>query len=423
MKHFMLLLLLLSLILVKINSVVHAQLDSKNSNCTSNIDSPCAKLDKLLAPCGSKIAPPPANIQAYEYTVDNKNLASCMCDQNTYDTLSSCVSCYSNGNSNIKAADFKDYQKSCKTYGFTFGPPIKDDSSPTSSIAVKVSIAIAGFVFILGCVLIWFWYKKKSNSMNKDEEFKREIILTEQERSAHQPHPSSPNNNSKSSNQRLSNNSTQPLNPRLSNNSSSSQNPRLSSNSSSSQNQNPRLSSNSSSSSPTQRFSSNPQLPIQRLSSNPQLPIQRLPNNNLQITTRLPSNYSQSSSERYPSSYSHSSTEGLLPSNEPNLPTRPSLYTPPSTIQIPSQSQYFAPHFNIPPQQTHFLPQQPTYSLIQPTSAQTYTHPPPQLPHFNNGNSLPGPDPMFSRIPLPPPPPPPPPRNYYNPNNYYGGHS
>lgn len=68
----MLLLLLLSLILVKINSVVHAQLDSKNSNCTSNIDSPCVKLDELLAPCGSKIAPPPANIQAYEYTVDSK---------------------------------------------------------------------------------------------------------------------------------------------------------------------------------------------------------------------------------------------------------------------------------------------------------------------------------------------------------------
>ncbi|CAB4420351.1 unnamed protein product [Rhizophagus irregularis] len=136
--------------------------------------------------------------------------------------------------------------------------------------------------------------------MNKDEEFKREIILTEQERSAHQPHPSSPNNNSKSSNQRLSNNSTQPLNPRLSNNSSSSQNPRLSSNSSSSQNPKSKgLASNSSSSSPTQDF-------------------------NQQMNA--------------------------------NLPTRPSLYTPPSTIQVPSQSQYFAPHFNIPPQQTHFLP-------------------------------------------------------------------
>lgn len=67
-------LLLLFLILVKFNSkfIVHAQLSSNNSNCTSKIDSPCAKLDELLAPCGSKIAPPPANIQSYEYTVNSK---------------------------------------------------------------------------------------------------------------------------------------------------------------------------------------------------------------------------------------------------------------------------------------------------------------------------------------------------------------
>ncbi|GBC06200.1 hypothetical protein RclHR1_06690005 [Rhizophagus clarus] len=427
MKSFMLLLFFLILLLnTSSKIIVHAQ-TSDNSTCSSGIDSPCTKLNNLLAPCGSKFGPPPSNIQAYEYTVDSESLAICMCDQNAYNTLSSCVFCYSNGNTNIRAADFTDYQKTCKSYGISFGPPIEEpNSSNLSNTAVKVSIGIAVFIFILGCILIWIWYKKKSKAMNKEKEIKREIVLTEQEMTAHQPQPSSENE----SYQRVTSYSSQPPNQRLSSNSSSSLNQRHSNNNSSSPTQ--RYSNNSSSttqrysnnsSSPTQRYSNNSSSPTQRYSNNnSQLPIQRLSSNNSQPATRLSSNsssgnYSLSSSERLPSGYSRSSSEGLLPSIEP---TRPGLFTSPGTIQVPSQSQYFAPFYNVPSQQPHFLPQQPTY---QPPTTQTYIRPsltrnnqPPQLPNFNNGNSLPGPDPVFSRI--PPPPPPPPPRNYYN--NYYG---
>jgi hypothetical protein len=74
MKYWSFILLLLSvIILVNINSilVVHAQL-SNNPICSSNTDSPCAKLNDLLAPCNSTFGPPPPNIQAYEYTVNGK---------------------------------------------------------------------------------------------------------------------------------------------------------------------------------------------------------------------------------------------------------------------------------------------------------------------------------------------------------------
>src|SRR2546430_11781122 len=81
-----------------------------------------------------------------------------MCYQVAYDTLSSCISsCFSNGNSNIKTANFVDYQKSCTKFGFNFGPPIKDEPK-NDLITVFTDISLLA----LGGLLLWYWYNKRS---------------------------------------------------------------------------------------------------------------------------------------------------------------------------------------------------------------------------------------------------------------------
>ncbi|RIA88838.1 hypothetical protein C1645_773846, partial [Glomus cerebriforme] len=164
MDSSILLLFLLLLSIINSKNVVYAQ----NSNCSSQNDSPCVILNNLLNPCGGAFSPPPDNVQTFEYSVDNGNLAKCMCSQNVYDTLSSCISCYSNGNSNIKAADFTDYQKSCQNFGYTFGPPINDVPQKPHNVVMIVSIGVAILIFIFGCLLIWYWYRVRSKKMERE---------------------------------------------------------------------------------------------------------------------------------------------------------------------------------------------------------------------------------------------------------------
>src|SRR4051812_22516017 len=98
-----------------------------------------------------------------------------MCNQNAYDTLSSCVSCVSNGNnSSVKVAKFTDYQKSCKGFGYAFGKPLKEEKS-NSVNKIKIVLIVAFiFLFIIGGLSIWFWYRRRSKRISREKEREKE---------------------------------------------------------------------------------------------------------------------------------------------------------------------------------------------------------------------------------------------------------
>ncbi|CAG8676815.1 4634_t:CDS:2 [Rhizophagus irregularis] len=191
-KFFVLILLLV----VNSKNFVQAQ---DPETCSTQDGSPCVKLNDLLAPCDTKFGPPPSNVSSLEYSVDNSATASCMCNQEAYDTLSSCIStCFSNENPNIKTANFEDYQRSCRNFGFIFGPPIKDqslsDKNDTAGTAKKVLIGIftsISFLIVLG-LLIWYWNSKRSRAPKqkaKPQSF--DDVSIHEQMTVHHPAPGS----------------------------------------------------------------------------------------------------------------------------------------------------------------------------------------------------------------------------------------
>ncbi|RIA79927.1 hypothetical protein C1645_810645 [Glomus cerebriforme] len=361
----------------------------QSQNCSTQDNSPCVKLNNILAPCNGAFGPPPNDVNSLEYSVDNGNLASCMCNQDAYDTLSSCVStCFSNGNVNIKAADFPNYQRSCKDFGFPFGPPIPDQPSDTNNSASTAKRVLVGIftsitLFIILGLLFWYWNSKKAKSLKKiskppsvDDDDSAPDQMT-----VHHPTPGSgvsvsslQNNSDPGSYYPQGRSGLFPPPGTI---------------------KHPR---------PPQQYSpSPPRLPPQQYSPAPPPPQQFSP------APPPPQQYAPAPPP---------------PQQYAPAPPPPQQYSP---VPPPQQQPYYnAPQFNNPrppppPAQQGYLPPQPQQPPYPPYQ-QPYSRPPPnrspyqQQPRQPRTNS-PGMDPAYPRNTSPPP------NNYYNnnPNNYYGG--
>ncbi|CAI2167940.1 10278_t:CDS:2 [Funneliformis geosporum] len=150
---------LIILLVGSLRNVVHAQ----DQTCSINNNEACVKLNEILLPCGGTFGPPPTdNIQSqapFEYNVAEERLAICMCNEDAYNTLSTCLLCF--GNKNIKATKFTHYQKTCRDFGISFGPPI-DKSSASTAKHIIIGVLVSISLILLGGLLFWYWYTKRS---------------------------------------------------------------------------------------------------------------------------------------------------------------------------------------------------------------------------------------------------------------------
>ncbi|CAB4401964.1 unnamed protein product [Rhizophagus irregularis] len=339
--------------------------------CSTQDGSPCVKLNDLLAPCDTKFGPPPSNVSSLEYSVDNSATASCMCNQDAYDTLSSCIStCFSNENPNIKTANFEDYQRSCRNFGFIFGPPIKDqslsDKNDTAGTAKKVLIGIftsISFLIVLG-LLIWYWNSKRSRApkQNAKPQSFDDVSIHEQ-MTVHHPAPGSGTPVSSLPNADYNPTSHTGLFP------------------------------------PPGTVQNPHQQQHQQQHHHPQ--------------QHHPQHHHQQQQHQY--------QQQQQQYNRP--PPPPQQYSPSSQPYSGGAPYHNGPRYNNssppPASQQGYFPPQPQQTPYQQPFQPPYPRPPPnrvpyQQPHHSRTNS-PGIDPSYPRNS------PPPPQNYYNPNNFYGG--
>ncbi|CAG8478740.1 9008_t:CDS:2 [Funneliformis caledonium] len=158
---------LIILLGVSLRNIVHAQ----DQTCTKNNEA-CVKLNEILLPCGGAFGPPPIDAiksqTPFEYNVADKSLALCMCNEDAYNTLSTCLLCF--GNNYIKATKFTHYQKTCQDFGISFGPPIsKSSDSATTAKYIIIGIFVSITLILLAGLLLWYWYTKRSKRSRNRE--------------------------------------------------------------------------------------------------------------------------------------------------------------------------------------------------------------------------------------------------------------
>ncbi|CAG8449081.1 16670_t:CDS:2 [Cetraspora pellucida] len=172
--------LLLSLILNSIyfREIVVFAADNCNSNTQND---PCVQTNALLKPCNATISKPPPTSSSIELQT---SVASCACNQQFYNTLSSCAQCMSTNTLDVHVRDLSQYKDDCSSFGQQFLQNAPEPT-PTGSgqnivlIIVFVTIAVIAVGIVASLVICQLCRRRKRKNQKEAAAMSEALSLPE----------------------------------------------------------------------------------------------------------------------------------------------------------------------------------------------------------------------------------------------------
>ncbi|CAG8477239.1 14380_t:CDS:2 [Cetraspora pellucida] len=163
-------------------------------NCNTNTQNdPCVQTNALLKPCNATISKPPPTSSSIELRINKTSVASCACNQQFYNTLSSCAQCMSTTTLDVHVRDLSQYKDDCSSFGTTF---LQNAPEPTPAnsgsgqnivlIVVFVTIAVIAVGIVASLVICQLCRRRKRKNQKEAAAMNEALSLPESHFSGNQ---------------------------------------------------------------------------------------------------------------------------------------------------------------------------------------------------------------------------------------------